>query len=523
MSEKKFEKNTVLCCVIFTVYAVLTFIGAVNHELWFDEAQAWVIARDNNISGIFHQLGYEGHPPLWYLILYVPSHLGVPCTIMPYISWFLTAAAGAVIMFRSPFNIVTRSAVLFSGGFLFLNSVISRVYCLINIMIVLFVCLYPKRKKYPILYGLLIGLLANTHICISGFIGMIGIFMIIDLFKEFKSNSVKQNIKEIIGLAIAGIGVLMMVIPLLDSLSLNSSTSEMSFSAIVFISSFFESFINVSRAVINYGVEFGGPLAGLFGILGYIFSGFMAAAFVIMIIMMRHKTRPFFMLLVFWLCYTITTEVFWLTIPNRALIFTAMFFMIAWIAEYEPQNNAAEIWSKFKLNTDTKSIKKLLEFIKSSDKGFKKSYTAMITVIMLISVPMGAYYLFSDYTRTFCPAEITAEYIRENLPEDSVFVTNNESCAEISAYLPGYKFYSSNYGRFYTYYTHENISYDVDYSQIYNDLKDYDDLYYIYICPDIEYLTSNRKIIHVIRDGMPYGTNTRYVEIAEYDLNNLEA
>ncbi len=226
MSEKKLDKNKIICGGIFFLYAVVTLVGALNHELWFDEAQAWTIARDNDIAGIFRQLRYEGHPPLWYLILYVFSHLGFKCTVIPVISWFVTAAAGAVIMFKAPFNTLIKAAVLLSGGFLYFNSVMSRVYCLINLAVVLIAWLYPKRREHPVLFGLLVALLANTHICVSGFIGILGLFMITDLFKGFKTNSPKQNAMEIIGLAIAGVGVLTMVLPLIGSLSLNYTTSK---------------------------------------------------------------------------------------------------------------------------------------------------------------------------------------------------------------------------------------------------------------------------------------------------------
>ena len=514
MSGKKLEKNTLLCCGIFALYAVLTFIGALNHELWFDEAQAWVIVRDNDINGIFRAMSYEGHPPLWYMILYIPAHLGLPCTVMPYISWVITAFAGAVIMFKAPFHVVTRTAVLFSGGFLFLNSVISRVYCLVNLLVVLIAWLYPKRKKYPVLYGLLVALLANTHICMSGFVGIIGIFMIIDLFSGFRAKETKQKIKEITGLAVSGAGVLIMMIPLLDSLSLNSTASGIELSAGEVANSFLGSFLNNSLSMLDYGMDF--QVIRTESIGEGILSGFMAAAFVVMIIIMRHKTRPFFMLLFFWIFYTITTEVFWVTMPNRAVIFALMYFIVIWTAEYEPQNNASAVWSKIDLNTDTKAIKKLIGFIETSDKNFRRSYTAIITAVMLVSVPTGAYYLFSDYVKPFSLAEETVEYIQNNFPEDSVIATYSDSgYAQISAYMPEIRFYSLYYGRFYTFCSNETISEAASTDKIYNDLKDQDNIYFLYACSNIEF-QSTRKMIHIIRGGMPYGANGRYVEFSEF-------
>ena len=39
------------------------------HELWKDEWQAWLVARDLSLSNMLAFLNYEGHPSLWYLYL----------------------------------------------------------------------------------------------------------------------------------------------------------------------------------------------------------------------------------------------------------------------------------------------------------------------------------------------------------------------------------------------------------------------------------------------------------------------
>lgn len=521
LEKNKLDKNLILCCGIFAVYAVLTFIGAANHELWFDEAQAWNIARDNDIAGIFHQLGYEGHPPLWYLILYIPSHLGLSCEILPYISWFITGLAGALVMFRAPFNIFVRSALLFSGGFIFTNSVMSRVYCLINLVMVLIAILYPKRKRYPILFGLLIALLANTHIIMSGFIGILGIFMITDFFKGCRTAGAKQNIKELCGLAIAGIGVLFLVIPLINSVSLNYKTNEISadISSGDVIVRILTSFFNISRSVLDYGGTYG--TGEVVFVIKDIVSFMLTAAFITAIIEMRHKTRPFLILLFSWFFYTLTSEVLWVTIPNRALVFVLIFFVTAWIAEYEPQNNAKTILAEAELKTDTRSIRKILEFIRSADKNYQKTGILLITGMLILSVPAAAVYLFRDYTEPFCPSKQTAEYIRENLPEDSVFITDGEYSPPIAAYLPEHRFYSLDYGRFYTYCTHDAQENEVGYSKIYDDLKDCEHLYFMFAVSDQEYYAANfdsSRDVLVVQGGMPYGVNICFVRISKFDL-----
>ena len=51
------------------LFLVRGAVAAAHHELWRDEAQAWLIARDVPLSRLFAELHYEGHPALWFLLL----------------------------------------------------------------------------------------------------------------------------------------------------------------------------------------------------------------------------------------------------------------------------------------------------------------------------------------------------------------------------------------------------------------------------------------------------------------------
>ena len=64
---------------VVILYCVLHFVIGHYHEPWFDEAQAWQIAKCASIKEILFKIPhYEGHPPLWHLILAIPAKLGVP-------------------------------------------------------------------------------------------------------------------------------------------------------------------------------------------------------------------------------------------------------------------------------------------------------------------------------------------------------------------------------------------------------------------------------------------------------------
>lgn len=60
------KKNKIIKILSLAAYSLFILALVLNHEYWFDEAQAWNIARDNDIIGIFGMIKYEGHPPLWH-------------------------------------------------------------------------------------------------------------------------------------------------------------------------------------------------------------------------------------------------------------------------------------------------------------------------------------------------------------------------------------------------------------------------------------------------------------------------
>ena len=78
--------NTVADClrrhyrvVVFAVYLAVVIVTMAFHEPWFDEAQSWLIARDCPYRDLLLvRPHYEGHPPLWWLLLSIPAKLGVP-------------------------------------------------------------------------------------------------------------------------------------------------------------------------------------------------------------------------------------------------------------------------------------------------------------------------------------------------------------------------------------------------------------------------------------------------------------
>lgn len=82
MSENKlsnFVKKYRIECIIMLVYIVGISVISYFHEPWFDEAQAWQIARSASIKDILFKIPHwEGHPQLWHLLLVPFAKLGAP-------------------------------------------------------------------------------------------------------------------------------------------------------------------------------------------------------------------------------------------------------------------------------------------------------------------------------------------------------------------------------------------------------------------------------------------------------------
>jgi DNA-binding Xre family transcriptional regulator len=52
---------------LLLVFFVLGFLGILNHAMWRDELNGWLIARDSpSLTNFWNNIRYEGHPILWY-------------------------------------------------------------------------------------------------------------------------------------------------------------------------------------------------------------------------------------------------------------------------------------------------------------------------------------------------------------------------------------------------------------------------------------------------------------------------
>jgi hypothetical protein len=145
-------------------YGAWVVFVALHHEAWFDEMQAWLLARDNTLGALFgHYVRYEGTPGLWHLVLWCAAHGGLPFTCLWMISATCAMGGAAVIVFRAPFPLPLRLGLLATYFYGYQFSVIARGYCLDLLLVPLVAHLFATRCERPLRYALAVGLLANVN------------------------------------------------------------------------------------------------------------------------------------------------------------------------------------------------------------------------------------------------------------------------------------------------------------------------------------------------------------------------
>lgn len=145
------------------VYLLALGVMLRRHEPWFDEAQAWLLARDTNPWSLMAEhLRYEGSPGLWHLLLMVPAKLGLPYLTLNLISVLLAGLGAFAFVRYSPFPPLVKAVFPFTYFVFYQYGVVARSYALLAPLLFALAHLYPRRVERAGLFTLLLCLLANV-------------------------------------------------------------------------------------------------------------------------------------------------------------------------------------------------------------------------------------------------------------------------------------------------------------------------------------------------------------------------
>ena len=150
---------------ILTVASLVTALGLRAHAMWFDELQAWNIARaSHSLGDLYTNLRYEGHPILWYLPLYALTRFTGNPHSMQVVQWAVATGTFALVLFRAPFSVPMRVAVIAGYCFAFEYGVITRSYGLSALLVIAALVLLGRSRPSWVWGGTMLVLLAWTSL-----------------------------------------------------------------------------------------------------------------------------------------------------------------------------------------------------------------------------------------------------------------------------------------------------------------------------------------------------------------------
>jgi hypothetical protein len=145
------------------LYLLVAGALAAHHEMWRDELRAWSLVRQTgDLATLVRALAWEGHPPLWYLLLTPLVRLGMPPWSMQALNLVLAAGAVFVLARWAPFSWPVKALLAAGYYFLYEYAVVCRSYALGMLLFFGAAALFPRRRERAVTLGALLFLAAWT-------------------------------------------------------------------------------------------------------------------------------------------------------------------------------------------------------------------------------------------------------------------------------------------------------------------------------------------------------------------------
>ncbi|PQA56723.1 hypothetical protein [Siphonobacter curvatus] len=166
---------------LFFTYTVFVIVSLWQHEMWRDELQAWgIVASTANPFDLAVNARYEGHPLLWFVLLWPLAQLFDHPNVMQVLHGALALGSAYLIIFKSPFRFLEKILILFSYYFIYEYVTISRNYQ-IGVLIICGICvLWRNPQKNLLAISGLLFLLLQTNV----FAFLVGLGLAVGLLAE---------------------------------------------------------------------------------------------------------------------------------------------------------------------------------------------------------------------------------------------------------------------------------------------------------------------------------------------------
>ena len=158
-----FRSNKVFITITLSLFLIIGIVNILNHEMWRDEMDVWMVANYNSPQAIINHIKVQGHPALWFLVVKAVQQVFHHPFAMAVTNLLFISLSVFVLLKYAPFSRFQKIFLSFSYFILYEYGTVSRNYG-ISVFFIFVVCaLYAHRDKYTIPIAILIFLSCNTH------------------------------------------------------------------------------------------------------------------------------------------------------------------------------------------------------------------------------------------------------------------------------------------------------------------------------------------------------------------------
>ncbi len=185
------NKNNLLEIIIFSIFCISVIALSCFHEPWFDELQAWGISKDSIYNILFVIPHYEGHPPIWHLLLKPFSWMNLfPDTGLKIVNLAFMLPAVWMLIFKSKLPAPVRYLLPFTYFIFYQYSIVNRPYCIYCLALFLIAAFYNSKNEHPFKFVSFLALLSLS--CLYGLAVACG-FSIVWIIELIKSKTPWNN------------------------------------------------------------------------------------------------------------------------------------------------------------------------------------------------------------------------------------------------------------------------------------------------------------------------------------------
>lgn len=183
MGLNRYRLNNLLLMIPFLC---LFYLELHHHAVWRDEINAWALVRSSpTLAVLFANLHYDGHPSIWYLLLYLGSKLTRAAWMLKFVEALVGTGIYLMLAMTTPFRRIELVLIYLSYFLVFEYTVMSRMYGLELLLALVYIHLRMHNPDAVARNVFFLGIIANVD--------STGVLLSLGLLVEYLWNFCQQH------------------------------------------------------------------------------------------------------------------------------------------------------------------------------------------------------------------------------------------------------------------------------------------------------------------------------------------